>query len=143
MKHITAAEAAKRMIAGASNAAAKTKAGIESVTISPGVSAADNIEKMQQNLMAAFASGKVERALRNVNVADWRAKALAGVAKIPGGLEANRGKIERFFTDLLAYQESYTAQIDAMPNGTLADSRARMLANFDAMVKFGEMRNSD
>lgn len=142
MKHITAQEAASRLIQGAANASAKTKAGIESVTESPGIAAADSIDKMLRNLLAAFNSGKVERALRDINLSDWKAKALAGVSRIPGGLEANRAKIESFYSELLAYQEAYTAEIDAMPKTTLADSRARMIKNFDKMVEFGERRNS-
>lgn len=140
MKQITAKQAADRMIKGAGDAATKTKQGIEQVTESPGVAAAAQIDKMRQALLEAFDSGKIERALRGIDLADWKAKALAGVSRIPGGLEANRSKIEAFFAELLPYQQSYTAQIDAMPKTNLADSRARMLANFDAMVAFGERR---
>jgi len=141
MKNITPQEAANRLIQGAANASAKTKSGIEQVTESPGVAAANAIDKMLQNLLEAFNSGKVERALRNVDLADWKRKALAGVSRIPGGLEANRTKIEQFYTELLSWQQSYTQEIDAMPKTTLADSRARMLMNFDKMVEFGQRRS--
>lgn len=140
MKHITPQTAANRMIQGVSAKLDKVREGIQAVDKSPGVAAAESVDKMLQNLLAAFNSGKVERALRNVTLADWKAATLDAVSSIPGGLEKNRSKIEAFFAELLPYQESYTATIDAMPKTTLADSRSRMLANFDAMVEFGKRR---
>lgn len=140
MKHITSKTAADRMIAGVNAKLPKIREGIQAVDRSPGEAAADAIDKMLANLLAAFNSGKVERALRGVDLADWRERTLAAVASIPGGLEKNRSKIEAFFDELLPYQESYTRTIDAMPKTTLEDGRARMNANFDHMVDFGKRR---
>lgn len=140
MKHITSKTATDRMIAGVNAKLPKIREGIQAVDRSPGEAAADQLDKMLTNLLAAFNSGRVERSLRGIDLADWKARTLDAVSKIPGGLERNRSKIERFFDELLPYQEGYTRTIDAMPSATLEDSRSRMNANFDAMVQFGERR---
>jgi len=140
VKHITSKTATDRMIAGVNAKLSKVREGISSVDKSPGVAAAENIDKMLNSLLESFNSGKVERALRNVDLVDWKARTLEAVSKIPGGLERNRSKIEAFFAELLPYQESYTAEIDGMPKSTLEDSRARMNKNFDAMSEFGKRR---
>lgn len=140
MKRISAKTAADRMIAGVGAKLEKIREGAQAVDKSPGVSAAENIDKMLTNLLEAFNSGKVESALRNVDLNDWKEKFLASVSTIPGGMEKSRDKIESFFAELLPYQESYTAEIDAMPKTNLEDSRARMNKNFDKMVEFGKRR---
>jgi len=140
MKHISSKTATDRMIAGVNAKLSKIREGVSSVDKSPGVSAAENVDKMMAALLEAFNSGKVERALRAVDLADWKSRTLEAVSKIPGGLEKNRSKIEGFFSELLPYQESYTAEIDAMPKSNLEDSRARMNKNFDKMSEFGKRR---
>lgn len=140
MKHISPKTATDRMIAGVNAKMNKIREGISAVDRSPGDAAADVLDKMLTNLLEAFNSGRVERGLRGVDLAEWKRLTLDAVAKIPGGLEKNRGKIERYFAELLPYQESYTAEIHAQPKLTLEDSRRNMNQNFDKMVEFGEIR---
>jgi len=128
------------MIAGVNAKLGKVREGIQAVDRSPGEAAADQLDKMLANLLEAFNSGKVERALRGVDLGEWKARTLEAVSRIPGGLERNRSKIEAFFDELLPYQESYTREIDSMASSTLEDSRARMNKNFDKMVDFGKRR---
>lgn len=140
MQHITSKTATDRMIAGVNAKLPKIREGIQAVDRSPGEAAADVLDKMLTNLLAAFNSGKVERSLRGIDLNDWKVRTLDAVSRIPGGLERNRSKIEAFFDELLPYQESYTREIDAMASSTLEDSRARMNKNFDKMVEFGDRR---
>lgn len=140
MKTISPKTATDRMIAGVNTKLEKIREGVRAVTKSPGVSAAESIDKMMANLLEAFNSGRVERSLRAVDLAAWKESALAAVSTIPGGMEKSRAKIEAFFAELLPYQEGYTAEIDGMPKTNLEDSRARMNKNFDKMVDFGKRR---
>lgn len=125
-----------RQIANVAAAIPKIKAGIEAVSVSPGVAAADNIEVMVQNFMAKYSSGELEASLRGIDLGEWKKQALLGTAGIGPGMERKRAAIEAFHRQLQTYQLAYTQEIDAMPSGTLVASKARMNANFDKMAEF-------
>ena len=125
-----------RQIANVQQAAGKMKEGIGAVSKSPGVAAADNIDVMIQNFLAAANNGTLEAALRGVDLEEWKRAALDGVSRVGSGMERKRVQIEAFHQALQDYQLRYTREIDGMPSGTLAASRDRMLRNFDAMSQF-------
>lgn len=125
-----------RQIAGVNSNIPKIKEGINAVTESPGVAAANNIEVMVQNFMAAYSDGSLEAALRGVDLGQWKSAALEGTARIGPGMERRREVIEEFHRQLQEYQLAYTSEIDRLPSGTLEASRTRMNANFDAMAQF-------
>jgi len=112
------------------------KEGIGAVSKSPGVAAADNIDVMIQNFLAAANNGTLEAALRGVDLDEWKRAALDGVSRVGAGMERKRAQIEAFHQTLQDYQLRYTREIDGMPSGTLAASRDRMLVNFDKMSQF-------
>ena len=125
-----------RQISNVSQAIPKIKEGIQAVSESPGVAAADNIEVMVQNFLAKYNSGDLERALRNIDLGAWKEATAAGTVRIGPGMERKRAVIEAFHRQLQAHQLAYTQEIDNMPSGTLEASRARMNKNFDAMADF-------
>ena len=111
--------------------------GVERLTVSPTVSAANNIEKMRQNLVAAFDDGRVERGLRATSLEDWKSAFLKkGINNIGPGIDAASAKMEDFFTRLFSYQATLQNQVHAMDDLTIQDSRARLLAWFDGMSGF-------
>jgi len=136
MRAKDAATVTSRQIQNVQNAASKIREGIGGVSVSPGVKAAENIQVMVQNFLESVNSGALEASLRGIDLADWKASALEGVARIGTGMERKRAVIEEFHRQLQEYQLAYTRKIDAMPSGTLAASRDRMLSNFDAMATF-------
>lgn len=125
-----------RQIQGVSQRADKIREGIGAVDISPGARAADNLDKMVQNFLAAVNDGTLEQSLRGVDLEAWKQAALEGVSRIGPGMERKRAIIQQFHDALQEYQLRYTQNIDKMPSLGLEDSRARMNANFDAMSKF-------
>lgn len=136
MKRKDVSKTVDRQIQGVAQRADKIRDGINAVTVSPGVKAAEQLDKLVQNFLAAVSDGSMEAALRAVDLESWKADALAGVAKIGPGMERKRAVIEQFHAALQDYQLRYTQEIDRMPSTTIEDSRARMNANFDAMAKF-------
>ena len=136
MRQKKIADVVTRQIQNVQNNAAKIKAGIEAVSKSPGVAAAEQIDLMVQNFLASVADGTTEAALRSIDLAEWKKNALDGVSRIGAGMERKRAIIEAFHDQLQEYQLAYTRQIDEMPKGTIAASRDRLLANFDAMADF-------
>jgi len=136
MRQKNVASVVSRQIANVNQAIPKIKEGIQAVTESPGIAAANNVAVMVQNFLAKFNSGELEAALRSVDLNDWKNAALEGTARIGSGMERKRAVIEEFHRQLQDYQMRYTKDIDSMPSGTLESSRARMNANFDAMSQF-------
>jgi hypothetical protein len=136
MRQKNVASVVSRQIANVNQAIPKIKEGIQAVSESPGIAAANNVAVMVQNFLAKFNSGELEAALRSVDLNDWKNAALEGTARIGSGMERKRAVIEEFHRQLQDYQMRYTKDIDGMPSGTLESSRARMNANFDAMSQF-------
>ena len=136
MKRKDVTKIVDRQIQGVAQRADKIREGINAVSVSPGIKAAEQMDKLVQNFLAAVGDGTMEAALRGVNLEQWKTDALAGVAKIGPGMERKRSAIQAFHAALQDYQLGYTEGIDRMPSTTLEDSRSRMNANFDAMSKF-------
>ena len=136
MKRKDVTKVVARQISGVTNNLTKIKDGIQSVTVSPGAAAADQIQVMIQKWLEMAQNGTLEAALRGVDLNAWKESALKGADRIAPGMEVARSKLQAFHQALQEYQLGYTAQIDAMAKGTLEASRARMNANFDAMAAF-------
>lgn len=136
MKRKNVGSIVDRQIQGVAQRSDKIREGIAAVTVSPGVQAADQMDKLVQNFLASVSDGSMEAALRGVDLEQWKQEALAGVSRIGPGMERKRAVIEQFHAALQDYQLGYTQQIDQMPSTNIEDSRARMNRNFDEMSKF-------
>lgn len=136
MKRKNVTSIVDRQIQGVAQRADKIREGIAAVTVSPGVKAAEQMDKLVQNFLASVSDGSMEAALRGVDLEQWKQNALAGVSRIGPGMERKRAVIEQFHAALQDYQLGYTQQIDQMPSTNIEDSRARMNRNFDEMSKF-------
>ena len=111
--------------------------GIEKVTVSPTAKAAEKIDKMKAHLDEAFASGKVERALKRVSLDEWKSKAAKKIpSRLGAGIDEAKDKMTDFFSKLFAHQNSGLPKIKEMPDLTKEDTKARMVAWFEHMSKF-------
>lgn len=134
---VTPTQAADKHIRNTTAAVQYMRQGVEAVTESPTEAAAKKIDKMQANFLAAIQSGKVERGLRRVSLADWKEAMLTkGVGRVASGVEASRSKQEAFYSDLFAYEDQLLGKIDAMNDLTLEDSIQRMTEWVRGMSKF-------
>jgi len=136
MRSKTVKSIVDRQIAGVNAAIPKIKDGINAVSVSPGVAAANNIEVLVQNFLAKYQSGELEAALRGIDLGAWKTATIEGTTRIGAGMTRKRSVIEEFHRQLQDYQLGYTTSIDAMPSGTLGASKARMNENFDRMAEF-------
>lgn len=141
MPKMNAADGAAKWARNTKNAVADAKAGIQRVTTSPTEKAADNIDKMVNRLLEAVQSGKLERALRSVSLAEWKRLAEAGTARIAQGVDnKGTGKMEAFAREFYPFLERVQGEIDNMPNTTLEDSINRMTHNVRRIHEFGQGR---
>lgn len=123
----TAREATDKWAKNLKGSTESIRKGIDRVSVSPAAKAADNIEKMKARLMEAFDNGTIEKALRGVELEDWKdAFKNVGIGRISGGVDKADGKMIEFFDWLIPRVEAGKTKIAKMPDITLEDNISRM-----------------
>lgn len=113
------------------------RSGVEAVTESPMDKAADKADKYLEGVQAAVSSGKYQQRLRNTPLSVWKDNTLnKGIGRIAAGVDAAESKVEAFFSELIPFQTSLQAKVDAMADVNLEDSIARMTEWTRGMAKF-------
>lgn len=134
---VTAEEFRAKHAANTNAASEYMVAGINRVTEAPGAKAAAAQTKMKANLVKAIDSGKWARRVKGVSLEDWKdAMINKGVGRVSEGLEGAAAKIEAFAEQLIAHENRGLEMLDGKASVTLQDSKNRMTAWFDHMVKF-------
>ena len=111
--------------------------GVGRVTESPTAKAAAAQDKMLARLTESVQSGKWAAGLKRVTLEEWKSAMLdKGVNRIAAGIDAAKGKVVAFATELLAYEENLLGKIDAMPDLTLEDSINRSAEWMRGMSRF-------
>lgn len=119
------------------------RAGIDAVTVSPGVVAAENINNYRVGVLSALESGKTEEAMRAVDLGDWKSKTRdIGVPRMVQAAtnQAVVRDVEQFASELLPFTQNVKETIARMPKGTLADGKARAMKAIDMMSEFSRRR---
>jgi len=107
------------------------------VTIAPTAKAAAKRDKWIAKMTSAEIHDKWERATKAVTLENWKADMLElGIARISGGIDRAKEKVTAFAEKLIAHQNAKLPEIARMPDITLEDTKARMLAWFEHMAKF-------
>lgn len=115
--------------------------GVNAVTVAPGVQAAKKKETMKARLLEAINNGKWERNVAAVPLGDWQQDMISrGIPRAMQGAAEAEPKMQAFMDELLPYVENCQRQIEAMPNATDADRKARMMKMFDLMKGFKRNR---
>jgi len=108
----------------------RIEAGVNRVTVAPGIKAAAAVKKFRLKMLEAIDSGRLETEVAKVPLEDWKAKMISkGVPRIRAGTEAALGEMEEFASVLIPHIEKGQAAIEKLPSLTLSD-------NIDRMVKF-------
>ena len=119
------------------NAGQTVIAGINALTDNPFELAAQQAQKYLRKVTEAVNSGRYEAALRNVNVTEWKQMMTTrGVQRMQEGFQNKAQKFSRFMTNFLPYAREASAQIKAMPRGTMQQAKDRMNRNFDLMSEY-------
>jgi hypothetical protein len=135
MAKITPQEAAQKWSRNLGAASADIQRGIERVDQAPGAKAARQkglyVQRVQQQ------ADKWANNVANVSLGEWQKAAIEkGVPRIADGAAKAEGKMAAFMNDLLPHIDAGKARIDAMPKGSLADSKNRASAWIDHMASF-------
>ncbi len=136
MANLNAQDVARKWSERTKNAGAAYKAGIEAVTESPMEKAAAKVDKYRAGVLDAVDSGKYQRNLRAVSVADWKASAEKGSRRLADGVSAAQPKMADFLTSFLPYAESVASRVNAMPDNTLEERIAKSAENARLLAQY-------
>ena len=111
--------------------------GVQNVTEAPGIKAANKADKMLTNLTAAVQSGRWAKRVGAVSLTDWQtAMTTKGAQRLAAGVEAGKGKMEQFASELIPFQDDLSKKIAALPDLTLEDSINRATQWMRGMAQF-------
>ena len=134
---VTPVAAADLYVERIGNAVPRIEAGVRAVTVSPTESAAGAQAKMRQNIIAAIDNGSWAKGLRRVSLQQWKDAFInKGLLRIASGAADARPKMVTFYTALFAHQNDLLLKVESMPNVTLEQSIARMVAWVKGMANF-------
>jgi len=134
---MTAEEYAEKQARRLKGATEDIRRGVMAVTEAPTAKAAAKADKMLANLTQAVQSGKWARRLKAVGLEDWRTKTLEkGLNRIAQGIDSAHAKQVEFASQLLPFEATLQAKVEAMPDATLEDSISKMVEWCRGMSKF-------
>lgn len=114
--------AAQRWATGLTGAGDKIKAGVQSVTTSPGALAAAQADVWVANVTAS--KDKFKRNSAALSISDWQTATIEkGIPRIQQGAQAAQGKMANFLSQLFPYIEQ--ARKNLRPRGNLEQNIAR------------------
>lgn len=126
---------------GMGAAGEKIRSGINAVTEAPTAKAARRVDAMIAGMQRAAAEGKIQRGLERVTLEDWKRAALdKGVARIAGGAQAAKPKVQEFFTEFIPHLQQGLQALEAMPRGDVEQNIARATAMMRHNAKFRKSR---
>jgi hypothetical protein len=99
--------------------------GVQNTTVDVIGRAVAQAQKALNGYTSAITSGLWARRLTDVGTTGWKSAAVAKAANYGVGIQASGGKYQAAYSAMLPTMQALQAQIDAMPNVTLADSIAR------------------
>ena len=119
-------------------AGSKIKDGVQAVTVSPTQKAAARADAFVNGVTQAVSSGKWQRGLQSVSLADWQnAMINKGVNRIGAGAQAALPKMTAFMQKLLPFQENALRNLDSQaPRGDFGANLQRMMAWAELMHQF-------
>lgn len=134
---MTAQQVAKKWASNAQNAAQNMQMGVDAVTEAPGAKAAEKQDKLVQNWMASVQSGKWAANVSAVTLAQWKqAMKDKGIQRYGTGVQQAEGKMATFMSEFLPFLDSLSATVRAMPDLTLENNIARMVAQVRGAAQF-------
>ena len=126
--HGTPDEVAQAWVNAMSQAATKATAGANAVTVSPGQSAANALQKWVQALASPQVQQKWQTQVGAVTLASWQQAYInKGVPRMASGASNAQAKFTAAMTSLLRFIDAGVAQVKSMPSATYADRENRML----------------
>ena len=127
--HGTADEVAAKWAQNISNAQTSMQAGVQRVTVAPGVTAAQNVQKFQNKMQDPATFQKWARNVQSVSLTSWQQSMLnIGIQRAAQGASQKQAKFSAAMNALLPFIDNLRNTVRNMPSATTADREQRMLA---------------
>jgi hypothetical protein len=137
MAKLTAQEFQEKHARRTKAAVEDMRKGVEAVTESPTLKAAEKADKMKSNLVASIDNGKWQAGLKRVSLEDWKKNMIEkGVNRVASGIDGAAAKVQDFAAQLLPHIDKVQAEVKKMPDTTLEDNINRMVSFTRGMAKF-------
>lgn len=135
------ADIAAKQVRRAQEASQDYIAGVQAVTEAPGVKAVRKKDKLRANFLASVDNGKWEANTSAVTREEWQDKTVRkGGERYARGVEESKEAIMAFHEEFQPFVQQVKRELDAMPDATPEQRKAKMVANFDKMSKFKRTR---
>ena len=133
----SASTVAQKWVRGMSGATKSMTEGANAVSVAPGEKAAAAADLYLARVQEAVSSGKFQDNSRAVSLDSWRRSFTEkGIPRVATGAAQAQSKFEEFMAALLPVAEASSREVQAMPKGSLEDSKARMIRNMENMANF-------
>jgi hypothetical protein len=133
MANLNPTTATAKWVTNLSGATTSITAGVNDVTVAPGVAAAKQVNTWLAKIQAS--SGKWAKNVSAVSLQDWQSSMInIGIPRIAQGAQQKQGKYLAFATSFYPYLATGQAKVKAMPKMSLSDGIARAVAmiNYNA-----------
>lgn len=129
------ASATEKWVKNLSASTAQITAGIERVTVAPGMSAAKQKQKWLNGVQNS--ADKWAKRVGAVSLQDWQQAAISvGVPRVAQGAQAKQGKMQHFMADFLPFLQKQMTKIDAMDTSTQEARIAKAVATMRAVATY-------
>ena len=136
---LTPQQIADKQVRRAQEAAPDYVAGVDAVTVSPGALAAKKKDKYRNNVIASVDKWAANTGSTSLDY--WKAKTKTkGGERYASGVEQAKDDIVAFHEEFQPFVQRVRAEVNAMPDTSKADRKAKMNANFDKMAEFKRTR---
>lgn len=116
--------ATAKWVQNLSNSSQHITAGVNNVTVAPGVAAANSVNLWLQRIQAS--AQKWATNVKAVSLSDWQQAMInVGIPRIAQGAQAKQGKYMAFAQQFYPYLAQGQAKVKAMPKGDISASIAR------------------
>lgn len=135
--HGTPEEVADKWAQNLSNAQASMTAGVNRVSVAPGVAAAAQKQKFVAKMQDPATFDKWERGVRSVSLGAWQASMTSlGIQRAAQGAQQKKPKFVTAMASLLPFVDNLKNTVRSMPSTTIADREQRMLAWSRGMAQY-------
>lgn len=135
--HGTADEVGAKWLRNIQAAQPEMTAGVQRVTVAPGVSAAAKAQKWINSLQDPAVQDKWKRNVSNVSLQQWQsAMTTYGINRVSQGAQEKLPKFVTAMNSLLPFIDNLASQVRNMPDNTYADREQRMLAQVRGMRNY-------
>lgn len=108
--------------------------GVQRVSVAPGQKAAAQANLMAQKVQESISTGRWQRAVSAVSLADWQSAALTkGAGRISAGVDGAQNKMAGVLPKLYAAVDASVAEANKTPRGDLQANITRMVTFATAM----------